>query len=171
MQNRSGSDTETTTRLNTMDRPLDTTDVALISALRRTPRASLAVLAREVGVARGTVYSRLDRLEREGVITGYGPDVDETRAGFAVVAFTTLEISQGAHTETTRRLSEIAEILEIHTVTAGGDLLCRIVARSNDHLHEVLQQIAALPSVRRSETQLALSSTRRRTVADLLAGR
>jgi DNA-binding Lrp family transcriptional regulator len=105
------------------------------------------------------------------VITGYGPDIDETRAGFPVVAFTTLEISQGAHEETTRRLSEIAEILEIHTMTGGGDLLCRIVARSNDHLHELLQQVAALPSVRRSETQLALSSTDRRTVADLIAGR
>jgi DNA-binding Lrp family transcriptional regulator len=157
--------------VTTMDRALDATDVALITALRRAPRASLAVLSREVGVARGTVYSRLGRLEREGVITGYGPDIDETRAGFPVVAFTTLEISQGAHEETTRRLSEIAEILEIHTMTGGGDLLCRIVARSNDHLHELLQQVAALPSVRRSETQLALSSTDRRTVADLIAGR
>ena len=152
-------------------RPLDRTDVALIAEMRRAPRSSMAELARAVGIARGTAYSRLDRLESEGVVTGYGPDIDEVRAGFAVRAFTTLEISQGSHTETIRALSDIAEILEIHTVTGGGDLLCRIVARSNDHLHDVLQRVVAVSTVRRTETQLALSSTPRRTVADLLAGR
>lgn len=153
-----------------MSRPLDPTDVAIIAALRRDPRVSIAELARAVDIARGTAYSRLDRLEREGVITGYGPDVDEVRAGYSVLAFTTLEISQGSHDETIGRLRRIGEILEIHTVTGGGDLLCRVVARSNDHLHEILQQVVAIPSVTRTETQLSLSSTRRRTAADLLAG-
>lgn len=152
-----------------MSRPLDRTDVALIAALRRDPRVSISELARVVKISRGTAYSRLDRLEGEGVITGYGPDLDEARAGFIVQAFTTLEISQGAHDETIAGLSTIPEILEIHTVTGGGDLLCRIVARSNDHLHEILQRVVAVTSVTRTETQLALSSTPRRTVADLLA--
>jgi DNA-binding Lrp family transcriptional regulator len=152
-------------------RPLDRTDVALIAALRRDPRQSVTQLARAVDIARGTAYSRLDRLEAEGVITGYGPDVDEVRAGFVVRAFTTLEISQGSHAATIAALGTIAEILETHTVTGGGDLLCRIVARSNDHLHDVLQRVVAITSVRRTETQLALSSTPRRTTADLLAGR
>ena len=154
-----------------MSRPIDETDVQLITALRRDPRATVTELARRLDLARGTVYSRLERLERTGVITGYGPDVDASKAGLGVLAFTTLSISQGAHTETTARLAEIPEILEIHTVTGGGDLLCRIVAGSNDHLHDVLQQIAALPSVRRSESQLALSTSVQRTAADLLARR
>ncbi len=154
----------------TVSRPLDPTDVAMIAALRRDPRASIAELARAVDISRGTAYSRLDRLEREGVITGYGPDIDEVAAGYSVLAFTMLEISQGSHDETIGRLQRIAEILEIHTVTGGGDLLCRVVARSNDHLHEILQQVVAIPSVTRTETQLSLSSTRRRTAADLLAG-
>jgi DNA-binding Lrp family transcriptional regulator len=153
-----------------VSRPLDPTDVAMIAALRRDPRASIAELARAVDISRGTAYSRLDRLEREGVITGYGPDIDEVAAGYSVLAFTMLEISQGSHDETIGRLQRIAEILEIHTVTGGGDLLCRVVARSNDHLHEILQQVVAIPSVTRTETQLSLSSTRRRTAADLLAG-
>ena len=153
-----------------MFRPLDATDGAMIAALRRAPRASIAELARTVDISRGTAYSRLERLEREGVIVGYGPDLDEVRAGYAVQAFTILEISQGSHDETIGHLQRIAEILEIHTVTGGGDLLCRVVAHSNDHLHEILQQVVAIPSVTRTETQLSLSSTRRRTVADLLAG-
>jgi DNA-binding Lrp family transcriptional regulator len=66
-------------------------------------------------------------------------------------------------------LRTISEILEIHTVTGSGDLLIRVVARSNDHLHSVLQRIVSSPDVNRTETQLALSSTVLRTVADLVA--
>ena len=151
-----------------MDRPLDATDLRLLDAMQRSPRASVTELAADVGIARGTVYSRVDRLEREGVITGYGPDVDAVRAGLSVLAFTVLEIAQGTHAETTAALEQILEIIEIHTITGQGDLLCRIVARSNDHLHEVLQRIAGIDSVTRSQTQLALSTPHQRGVLDAL---
>ncbi len=128
----------------------------------------MADIARLAGVARGTAYSRLDRLEAEGVITGYGPDVDPGRAGYGVTAFCTLDIVQGSHDETTSALAAISEVIEVHTVTGVGDLLCRIIARSNDHLHEVLQQIAALPEVTRSQTQLALNTSHLRSVAEVV---
>ena len=151
-----------------MSRPLDATDLRLIAALHATPHASVRDIAAAVGIARGTVYSRIDRLEREGVITGYGPDVDPVRAGLGVTAFTTLEIAQGSHAATTAALAELPEMVEIHTVTGPGDLLCRIVARSNDHLHEVLQRITAIDTVTRSETHLALATSHRRHLADVV---
>ena len=77
-------------------RDLDTLDVDLLRALHDTPRAGVLELSRMLGVARGTVQARLDRLERTGVITGYGPDIDVGAAGFGVQAFVTLEIAQGA---------------------------------------------------------------------------
>ena len=151
-----------------MTRPLDGTDLRLLDALRRTPHAAVSELAATVGIARGTVYSRIDRLEREGVVTGYGPDIDSVRAGLSVLAFTVLEIAQGSHEPTTRQLADIHEIVEIHTITGQGDLLCRIVARSNDHLHDVLQRIAHIETVMRSQTQLALSTPHQRGVLDVL---
>jgi len=155
-------------RLNAMSRPLDRTDLQLLEALRRDPRATPTDLARLVGIARGTVYSRLDRLTAEGVLTGFGPDVDAGRAGLSVLAFTTLEIRQGSHDETVSALETIIEIVEIHTITGAGDLLCRIVARSNDHLHGVLQRITALSTVNRSESQLALTTDHRRPIVDVV---
>lgn len=151
-----------------MTRPLDETDVNLIAALRHQPRSTLVQLATAVGIARGTVYSRLERLEREGVITGYGPDVDAVQAGFAVRAFCLLEIVQGSLTETEAQLHAIPQVLEVHAITGSADVICNIVARSNDHLHGVLQRIAAIETVRQSETMLALSSHIRRSVADVL---
>ena len=153
------------TRLTT---ELDAIDRALINALHRHPRASMVELARSAEVARGTAYSRIQRLERTGVITGYGPDIDPASAGFGVTAFCTLEIAQGSHAETIAALATIAEITEIHTITGVGDLLCRVVSRSNDHLHEILLQITSVPHVMRSQTQLALHTSHRRSLADLL---
>lgn len=150
---------------------LDTTDRRLITAMRRRPRATVAELARVVGVARGTVQTRLRRLEDRGVVRGHGPDIDPTAAGYDVRAFTTLAIAQGAHDRIVEHLSTIPEILEIHTVTGAGDMLLRVVARTNDHLHQVLQQVSSIPEVTRTETQLALASPVQRTVADLIAGR
>jgi DNA-binding Lrp family transcriptional regulator len=152
--------------LDIMSRPLDDTDLRLLAAMRSTPHASITELAATVGIARGTVYSRLDRLRDEGVVTGHGPDVDPVRAGLGVLAFTTLEIAQGSHDATTSALAALPEVTEIHTVTGHGDLLLRIVARSNDHLHEVLQRIAAIETVGRSQTQLALSTPHRRADVD-----
>lgn len=152
--------------LDTVSRPLDATDLRLLAAMRLTPHASVTELAATVGIARGTVYSRLDRLRAEGVVTGHGPDVDAVRAGLGVLAFTTLEIAQGSHDATTAALASLPEVTEIHTVTGHGDLLLRIVARSNDHLHEVLQRIAAIETVGRSQTQLALSTSHRRADVD-----
>lgn len=136
--------------------------------MRRSPHASVTELAATVGIARGTVYSRVDRLRDEGVVTGFGPDVDAGRAGFGVLAFTTLEIAQGSHGVTTNALAAVPEIAEIHTVTGDGDLLCRIVARSNDHLHDVLQRIAAIETVGRSQTQLALSTPHHKANVDVV---
>lgn len=158
-------------RLDKVIRELDDIDLRLLDALRRTPHASVTELAATVGIARGTVYSRIDRLERDGVVTGYGPDIDPARAGLSVHAFTVLEIAQGTHDETVAALAAIHEIVEIHTITGQGDLLCRIVARSNDHLHEVLQQIAKIDTVTRSQTQLALSTPHQRDVLDALLSR
>jgi len=153
------------------DRPptLDSLDRRLIGRLRAEPHSTVSDLAQVLGCARGTVLTRLRRLEERKVVVGYGPDIDPTAAGLGVLAFTTLAISQGSHNRIVAHLRAIPEILEIHTVTGSGDLLIRIVARSNDHLHSVLQRVVSSPDVNRTETQLALSSTVLRTVADLVA--
>src|SRR3954451_13155577 len=95
-------------------RSLDALDVALLAALREHPRAGALELSRTTGVARATVSSRLQRMEDTGVITGYGPDVDVSAAGFGVQAFVTLEIAQGAIEDVQRDLEAIPGLLEAH---------------------------------------------------------
>jgi DNA-binding Lrp family transcriptional regulator len=150
-------------------RAWDGLDARLIGLLRSAPNLPVVEMARRLDVARGTVQARLERLERDGLIVGYGPEVDAAVAGFGVLAFTTLEIAQGSDAQIVAGLDAIAEVLEVHAVTGPGDLHLRVIARSNEHLHDVLQRILELPGIMRTETQLALHTSIQRTVADLVA--
>lgn len=147
---------------------LDDVDIEILRLLRTRPKTPVAELARLAHVARGTAQARIDRMERAGVITGYGPDIDAPAVGYDVLAFATLEIAQGQDDAITEHLAGIPEVLEVHAVTGTGDLMCRVVARSNEHLHHVLQAMLAAPGIRRTETHLALHTRLRRTEADLL---
>lgn len=115
-------------------------------------------LSRQLGVARNTAQARLDRLEAVGIINGFGPVVDLAATGFGVLAFTTLEIAQGSEATVLAGVGAIPEVLEIHKITGPGDLLCRIVARTNDHLHDVLERVLATPGIHRTSTALALAT-------------
>lgn len=148
---------------------LDVTDITLIKALRADGRASTTQLARITGFARGTIQNRLKRLQQLGVIKGWGPELDERATDFPVIAFTSMAIRQGAHEAVIQTLKSIPEVLEVHVITGGVDLLARLALRSNDHLHEVIQGLLATPGIARAETQLVLHSPVRKTLADVIA--
>ncbi|GAB3856394.1 hypothetical protein GCM10029963_52660 [Micromonospora andamanensis] len=75
-----------------------------------------------------------------------------------MTSFVTLEISQRhGHDPVTRHLAAIPEVLEAHTITGSGDLLCRIVARSNTDLQRVIDQIVAYEGITRASTIIALA--------------
>src|ERR1700691_4548510 len=123
---------------------IDRLDAALIELLAAEPRVGMLEASRRLGVARGTVQARLDRLQDRGVITGYGPEVDPAAIGYEVTAFITLEIRQaGGHDPVAERLTAIPEVLEGHTITGPGDMLCRVVARTNADLQRVLDAIVS----------------------------
>lgn len=114
--------------------------------------------SRRLGVARGTVQARLDRLQTRGVVKGFGPDLDTVALGFRVTAFATLEIRQGRGRDVAEHLSEIPEVLEVHTITGAGDMLCRIVSRDNVDLQRVIDQVVGYDGIVRTSTVIALSS-------------
>jgi DNA-binding Lrp family transcriptional regulator len=138
--------------------PVDELDAQLIALLTAYPRIGVLECARRLKVARGTVQARLDRLAARGVIRGHGPDIAPGALGYGVTAFVTLEIRQSrGHDPAAAHLATIPEVLEVHTITGSGDLLCRIVARSNADLQRVLDQVVAYDSIVRASTIIALA--------------
>ena len=136
---------------------LDQLDLELLNLLLEEPQAGMREYARVLGVARGTVQARLARLEREGVIARHAPAISPAGLGFAVQAFVQLYLAQGQLDNVVSMLTGLPEVLEAHTTTGEGDLLCRVAARSNLHLEEIVQTLLALPGVTRTRTEISLN--------------
>lgn len=140
------------------DAHIDRLDGRLLRLLVEVPRIGVLECARRLGVARGTVQARLDKLTSRGVIRGYGPDLAPAALGYGVTAFVTLEIRQSrGHDPVAGHLATIPEVLEVHTITGSGDLLCRIVARSNADLQRVIDQVVGYEAIVRASTIIALA--------------
>lgn len=137
---------------------LDDVDRRLLALLEDTPRAAVLELARRLGVARNTVQARLDKLQSTGVVVGFGPDVDLARLGYRVSAFVNLQIAQGRGADVTEHLASLPQVVEVHRTTGGSDLLCRVVARSNVHLAEVLDRVLEVPGINRTTTAIVLDT-------------
>ncbi len=141
---------------------MDALDRRVIELFAADPRIGVLEASRRLGVARGTVQARLDRLASSGIITGWGPDLSPGALGYPVTAFLTLEIRQGAgvdaaHDGVGRHLARIAEVLEAHTITGAGDMWVRVVARSNADLQRVIDQVLDDERVVRCSTVIALA--------------
>jgi DNA-binding Lrp family transcriptional regulator len=138
---------------------IDELDARLIELLAAEPRVGVLEASRRLGVARGTVQARIDRLQARGVVTGYGPDIDPAALGHGVSAFVTLELRQaGGHDPVADRLAAIPEVLQVHTITGSGDMLCRVVARTNADLQRVIDAIVDVAGVMRASTVIALAT-------------
>ena len=145
---------------------MDALDARLIRAMWDTPRVGVTELSRQLEVARSTVGARLDKLQQRGIICGF--DLDLRAMGYSVVAFVSLEIAQGQLRHVAKHLHEIPEVLEIHSVTGPGDLHCRVVAHTNDHLQCIIDRILEVQGIDRTTTQIALTEQLRLRVLPLI---
>jgi DNA-binding Lrp family transcriptional regulator len=136
---------------------IDRLDARLIATLRANPRVGLLEVARQLGVARGTVQARLAKLEAGSVITGHGPEIDPKALGYAVSAFVLIELAQGQLAEAVAVMEAMPEVLEADGVSGPQDLICRVVARDTEHLQELVNELLQTPAIRRCTSYIVLS--------------
>jgi DNA-binding Lrp family transcriptional regulator len=148
---------------------IDRLDARIIELFSSDRSMGVLEASRRLEVARGTVQARLDKLHARGVVRSFGADVDPAALGYAVTAFVTLEIRQaGGHDAVGAELARIPEVLEAHTITGAGDMLLRVVARTNTDLQRVLDRVTAIDGIERASTAIALQTQVRYRVLPLV---
>jgi DNA-binding Lrp family transcriptional regulator len=147
---------------------LDQLDIALLRLLVEQPRVGAREYGRLLAVARGTVAARIARLERDQVISGYAASVRAGGLGYRILSFVHLQVAQGKLDDVVSGLERVPEVLEAHSITGEADLLCRIAARDNEHLEQVVQAIVGLPGVVRTRTEIAMKERIAQRVIPLL---
>lgn len=147
---------------------LDRLDLSVLNLTIDQPRAGVREYARLLGVARGTVQARLDKLQRMGVIADYQPTISPAGMGFTGLAYVRLNLAQGVLDQVTEHLRSIPEVIEVASIAGDSDLHCQVVSTGPENLEEVVQKILTVPGVLRSRTETVLRRRIPRRVQPLI---
>lgn len=139
---------------------LDELDRRLIALLRTDGRAPVTTLARQLGVTRATVNSRLDRLQESGRVLGFTVRMRDDHDD-GVRAITLVEVEGRTTNDVIRALRGLPEIQSLHTTNGGWDLVAEIRCDSLLAFDRVLGQIRSVDGVINSESSLLLNSVLR----------
>jgi DNA-binding Lrp family transcriptional regulator len=137
---------------------MDSIDEKLLSALRENGRASTAFLARLVGRSRTSVQSRIERLEKQGIITGYGVRLAPELGIGAVRAHVMIKVGPKEARAVTAALREVSQVRLLHSVSGEADLIAVAAAASVAEMDQVIDRIGALDGVERTTSSIILST-------------
>ena len=122
-------------------------DAQLLSALRENARASTAEIARRLGLSRTTVQSRMERLEREGVIRGYTVRVNEQVERGYIRAHILIPVAPKQMPAVVQALHEMPQVRSLHSVSGAHDLVAMGVVPTVVDMDELTDRIGALDGV------------------------
>ncbi|MFF7706225.1 Lrp/AsnC ligand binding domain-containing protein [Pseudomonas sp. NPDC007930] len=137
---------------------LDSTDRQLIAALQLNARESVATLARQLGIARTTVTSRLARLERNGAIAGYGVRLGRRALEGSLQAYVGITVQPRSGKEVLRRLDAMAAVQQLCAVSGEFDYVAWLRCESPERLDELLDAIGNIEGVEKTTTSIILST-------------
>ncbi len=140
---------------------VDDLDRKLIALLRTDGRAPVTTLARQLGVTRATVNSRLERLLDSGKVLGFTVRMRDDHGDDDVRAISLIEVEGRSTNEVIKALRGLPEIQSLHTTNGGWDLVAEMRCESLAEFDQVLGRIRSVDGVINSETSLLLNSVLR----------
>lgn len=138
--------------------PIDRTDRQLLVLLTENARAPVAELGRQLGLSRTTVQSRIERLERRGVITGYTARLSDEHERGQVKAHVLITALTKLAPKVEAELRRIPEVRTLHSVSGHFDMIAIVIAPSIGELDELIDRIGALDGVERTMSSIILST-------------
>lgn len=134
---------------------LDEIDRRIIDALRAHGRLSMRALATALHISRANAYARVERLERDGVITGYTVTIDPERYGYGLSAYVYVSIAQHSWQTVRGRMLTIPEVDHAALVSGEHDIVLLVRTRDAASLRDlVLTRLQSMPEVRSTHTVL-----------------
>ncbi|KIC17771.1 MULTISPECIES: Lrp/AsnC family transcriptional regulator [unclassified Leisingera] len=136
----------------------DDHDRLLISLLRKDGRAPVSKLAEIMGVSRGTVQTRLDRLLESGALLGFTARVRDDYEADQIRAIMMIEVMGKNTSQVIRKMRGLPELTLMHTTSGKWDLIAEITVASLQEFDRVLREVRLIDGVMNSETSILLSS-------------
>jgi len=142
-----------------LSRPLDTIDRRIVALLQERAKQTFGEIGTAVGLSATAVKRRVDRLERDGVIVGYGARVDPEMLGEGLEALIEIYASdRTAPADVGRSLRGIDGIVSAFTVSGEPDALIRVRVESIPELEKLVEKLRRDANVVRTRTLIVLST-------------
>lgn len=134
---------------------LDDLDRRIVSALRADGRMSMRTLAARLHISRANAYARVERLHRDGVITGYAATIDPERYGFGLSAYVYLDITQQSWMAVRTEVLAMPEVEHAALISGGHDIVLLVRTHDAASLRDlVLTRLQGMAQVRATQTVL-----------------
>lgn len=133
-------------------------DLQLITLLRDNARLPISELARKLGVSRTAAQARLQRLEREGVISGYTLKLSNDYQAGSIKAIVMIKVPPLKRLNTERALSKIPQLVTLYSISGSFDITAIVVAPTIQQLDQVIDKIGILEGVEETQSSVVLST-------------
>ena len=137
---------------------MDELDKRLLSLLRVNARTTTSALARRLRISRSTMQSRLKRLEDANVIAGYTVQYGRDYENRLVSAHVLIKVVQKLTAKVYARLRDIPEINSLYAISGDFDLIAVVSAASTEELSVLLDDVANLPGIERTNSSVVLET-------------
>ena len=138
---------------------VDETDLKIIKLLVKDSRTTLSAIGTELGIGTSTVYKRITRLVKEGVIRRFTILADGDKLGLGSAAYIGVTCAKGMKDEVIRKLLDQPEVVEIHEVLEPYDLLVKVRSRDLQSLKEgPLNTVSEIEGISETRSILVLNT-------------
>jgi Lrp/AsnC family leucine-responsive transcriptional regulator len=138
---------------------IDNIDLKILNQLIQNARESASNIAELIGMSVPAVTERIKKLQDSGIIKGYSVEIDKQKLGMDVSAFITIISESSAYFEdVVKQADDNMNVISCYTTTGTGSHILHIEVENTVALEKILRDIQSWPGVKRTETQLILSS-------------
>jgi len=137
-------------------------ETRLINHLKQNVRASISDLARKLNISRATVQARIAKLEKTGVIKAYTLELGKDYLQSFITAHVLIAVQQKLSSQVSAELLRIEQVTEVHAISGDYDVIAVIKAKSTEMLSHILDGIAMLDGVERTNSSVILETKKNR---------
>jgi DNA-binding Lrp family transcriptional regulator len=140
---------------------MDEIDAKIIETMVENSRASLSHIGEDLGISSSTVYKRLKKLEKQGIIKQYTVLLDNEKVGLKITAFVGINCGEESKKKIAKKLEDLKEVVEIHEVLEPYDFLIKVRGPALMTLKKkVLGKIQGFKGILKMDTMLVVGTVK-----------
>jgi len=141
-------------------RSADPLDVRILNILLENARCSAREIGARLGVSTSTVISRMEGLEKAGILRGFAAEVDYERLGYGLTVITEILVSKGKLLELEEEIAKIRGVCAVYDVTGETDAIVISKCRNREELSRFTKSLLSMHFVERTNSHVVLTTVK-----------